>query len=204
MKYIKQFSFVNSSDFGEQILIYTKIFIEDIVGYAVMTALIINHPISWNIMLYNPAEVHWSFVWTYCYHLLGRKIKVTLSKKYAASRAVPSLCITSWFPGIARVYRGLSSWTLLKLSIAFLSQPPQSIVAVDTEPLPTYQQFLIVGFHGYESCTRCLATARLEHTYILRYFGPFGWMPYFSLLTLFLILNNQVKEGNETIPFTER
>jgi hypothetical protein len=27
---------------------------------------------------------------------------------------------TSWFTGVARVYRGLSSWTLLKLSVAFL------------------------------------------------------------------------------------
>jgi hypothetical protein len=47
-------------------------------------------------------------------------------------------------------------------------------ISLVTEPLPSYQQFLIVGFRGYESCTRCLATARLEHTYLLRYFGPFG------------------------------
>jgi hypothetical protein len=103
------------------------------------------------------------------------------------------ICIyTSWFPGVARVYRGLSSWTLLKLSVAFLLQPPRSIVAVDisvvTELLPSYQQFLIVGLLGYESCTRCLATAKLEHTYFLGCFGPLGRMPHFSLLILFLIL----------------
>jgi hypothetical protein len=49
---------------------------------------------------------------------------------------------------------------------------PLSIAAVDIavviEPLPSYQQFLIVGFCGYESCTPCLAMARLEHTYFLR------------------------------------
>jgi hypothetical protein len=65
---------------------------------------------------------------------------------------------------------------------------PRSIVAVDisvvTEPLPRYQQFLIVGFRGYESCTRCVAMPRLEHTYFLGYFGPMGRMPHFSLLIL--------------------
>jgi hypothetical protein len=75
----------------------------------------------------------------------------------------------------------------------------RSIVAVDisvvTEPLPSYQQFLIVAFHGYESCTRCLATAKLEHTYFIRYFGPLGRMPHFSLLILFLILRQSGKRG---------
>jgi hypothetical protein len=42
-----------------------------------------------------------------------------------------------------------------------------------TEPLPSYQQFLSVGFRGYESCTHCLATARLEHTFP-QLFQPFG------------------------------
>jgi hypothetical protein len=46
-----------------------------------------------------------------------------------------------------------------------------------------------------ESCTRCLATARLEHTYFLRYFGPLGRMPHFSLLILFLILIQSGKRG---------
>jgi hypothetical protein len=64
---------------------------------------------------------------------------------------------------------------------------PRSIVAVFTEPLPSYQQFLIAGFRGYESCTCCLATVKLEHTYFLRYFGPLGRMPHFSLLIIFLI-----------------
>jgi hypothetical protein len=76
---------------------------------------------------------------------------------------------------------------------------PLSIVAVDTsvimEPLPSYQQFLNVGFRGYESCTCCLAMARLEHTYFLRYFGPLGRMPHFSLLILFLILIQSGKRG---------
>jgi hypothetical protein len=63
------------------------------------------------------------------------------------------------------------------------------------EPLPSYQQFLIVGFGGYESCTRCLATARLEHTYFLRYFGSLGRMTHFSLLILFLILIQSGKKG---------
>jgi hypothetical protein len=66
----------------------------------------------------------------------------------------------------------------------------RSIVAVDIsvvmEPLSSYQQFLIVGFHGYEKCTRCLAMPRLEHTYIYpflhRYFGPLGRMPRFQAL----------------------
>jgi hypothetical protein len=66
---------------------------------------------------------------------------------------------------------------------------------VVTEPLPSYQQFLIVGFRGYESCTRCLATARLERTYFLRYFCPLGRMPHFSLLVLFLILIQSAKRG---------
>jgi hypothetical protein len=66
---------------------------------------------------------------------------------------------------------------------------------VVTEPLPSYQQFLIVGFRGYESCTRCLATAKLEHTYFLRYFGPSGRIPHFSLLILFLTLIQSGKRG---------
>jgi hypothetical protein len=72
---------------------------------------------------------------------------------------------------------------------------PRSIVAVVTEPLPSYQQILIVCFCGYESCTCCLATAMLEHTYFLRYFGPLGKMPYFSLFILFLILIQSGKRG---------
>jgi hypothetical protein len=64
-----------------------------------------------------------------------------------------------------------------------------------TEPLPSYQQFLIVGFRWYESCTRCLATAKLEHTYFLRYFGLLGRMPHFSQLILFLILIQSGKRG---------
>jgi hypothetical protein len=70
-----------------------------------------------------------------------------------------------------------------------------------TEQLPRYQQFLIVGFRGYESCTRCLALARLEYTYFLRHFGPLGRMPHFSLLMLFLILIEIGKRGklNSTI-----
>jgi hypothetical protein len=76
---------------------------------------------------------------------------------------------------------------------------PRSIVAVNisvvTEPLPSYQQFPIVGFRGYESCTRCLATARLDHTYFLRYFGPLGRMSRFSMLILFLILIQSGKRG---------
>jgi hypothetical protein len=42
------------------------------------------------------------------------------------------------------------------------------------------------------------------HPFFLRYFGPLGRMPHFSLLILFFILIQLVKEGNETIPFTER
>jgi hypothetical protein len=76
---------------------------------------------------------------------------------------------------------------------------PRSIVAVNisvvTEPLPSYQQFLIVCFHGYESRTHCLATARLEHTYFLRYFGRLGRMPHFFLLILFVIFIQSDKRG---------
>jgi hypothetical protein len=61
-------------------------------------------------------------------------------------------------------------------------------ISVVSEPLPSYQQFLTVSFRGYESRIRCLATARLEHTHFLRYFGPLGRIPHFSLLILFLIL----------------
>jgi hypothetical protein len=50
-----------------------------------------------------------------------------------------------------------------------------------------------------ESCTRCLAMPRLEHIYIyqffLRYFGPLGRMPHFSLPILFLILIQSGKRG---------
>jgi hypothetical protein len=70
-----------------------------------------------------------------------------------------------------------------------------SIVAVVTELLPSDQQFLTVGSRGCESCTRCLATARLEHTYFLRYFGPLGRMLHFSLCILFLILIQSGKRG---------
>jgi hypothetical protein len=69
------------------------------------------------------------------------------------------------------------------------------IKSLVTEPLPSYQQFLIVGFRGYESCTLCLAKARLEDTYFLRYFGPLGRMPLFSLFILFLILIQSDKRG---------
>jgi hypothetical protein len=64
-----------------------------------------------------------------------------------------------------------------------------------TEHLPSYEQLLFVGLRGYESCTRCLATASLEHTYFLRYFGPLGRMSHFSLLILFLILIQSGKRG---------
>jgi hypothetical protein len=75
------------------------------------------------------------------------------------------------------------------------------------EPLPSYQQFLIVGFRGYELCARCLAMSRLAYTYInfssdiLALWAECHISPsmYYSLY-----LYNQVKEGNETIPFTER
>jgi hypothetical protein len=40
-----------------------------------------------------------------------------------------------------------------------------------------YQVFIIVGFQGYESCSRCPAMAMLEHTYFLRYFSPLVRMP---------------------------
>jgi hypothetical protein len=39
------------------------------------------------------------------------------------------------------------------------------------------------------------------HTFFVRYFGRLGRMPNFSLL---ILLYNQVKEENETIPLTER
>jgi hypothetical protein len=60
--------------------------------------------------------------------------------------------------------------------------------SVVMELLHSYQQFFIVRFRGYESWTRCLATARPKHTYFLKYFGPLGRMSHFSLLILFLIL----------------
>jgi hypothetical protein len=44
-----------------------------------------------------------------------------------------------------------------------------------------------------ESCTRCLATTRLEHTYFFRYFGLLVRMSHFSLLILFLILTQSGK-----------
>jgi hypothetical protein len=71
------------------------------------------------------------------------------------------------------------------------------------EPLPSYQQFPIVDFRGYESCTRCLAMPRLEHIYIypffFRYFGPFGRMSHFSLPILFLIQSGKRGKWNYTI-----
>jgi hypothetical protein len=72
---------------------------------------------------------------------------------------------------------------------------PRSIVAMVTEPLPSYQQFIIAGFREYESWTHCLETARLEHTYFLKYFGPLGRMPHFSLLILILIHIQSSKSG---------
>jgi hypothetical protein len=45
------------------------------------------------------------------------------------------------------------------------------------------------------SRTRCLATARLQHTYFLRYFGPLGRMPHLFLLILLLILIQSGKRG---------
>jgi hypothetical protein len=54
-------------------------------------------------------------------------------------------------------------------------------------------------FRGYESCTRCLATARLKHTYVLRYFGPLGRMPHFTQLILFLIQSGKRGKWNYAI-----
>jgi hypothetical protein len=72
-----------------------------------------------------------------------------------------------------------------------------------TEPLPSYQQCLIVGFRGYELYTRCLATARFEHisSDISALWAECHISP---CLYSSLYLYNQVKEGSETIPFTER
>jgi hypothetical protein len=78
-------------------------------------------------------------------------------------------------------------------------------ISLVTEPLPSYQQFPIVGFRGYESCTRCLATARLEHIYISSdIWTVWAECHIYPCLYSSLYLYNQVKEGNETIPFTER
>jgi hypothetical protein len=59
----------------------------------------------------------------------------------------------------------------------------------------------LLVFRGYESCTRCLAIARLEHTYFLRYFGPLGRMSHFSRLVLFLIFiqSDKIGKWNYTI-----
>jgi hypothetical protein len=61
------------------------------------------------------------------------------------------------------------------------------------EPLSSYQQFLIVGFHGYESCTRCLATATLEHIFP-KTFRPFGhnstFLPAYTLPYTYTIKQN--------------
>jgi hypothetical protein len=72
-------------------------------------------------------------------------------------------------------------------------------IFVVMEPLPSYQQFPIVGFRGCETCTQCLAMARLGHTHFLRYFGPLGRMPHFSLLILFLIQSGKRGKCNYTI-----
>jgi hypothetical protein len=61
--------------------------------------------------------------------------------------------------------------------------------------IASYEQFRVFGFRGYESCSRCFATGRLEHTYFLRYFGPLGRMSHSSLLILFLILIQSGKRG---------
>jgi hypothetical protein len=103
--------------------------------------------------------------------------------------------ITSWFPSVARVYRGLSSWTLLKLSVAFLRDQlmPSIYPWLRNRCLAINNSSLLVS--ADESYTRCRATARLEHTYFFRYYGPMGRMPHFSLRILFLTFIQSGKRG---------
>jgi hypothetical protein len=121
---------------------------------------------------------------------------------YQAGEGINSMCSVKSYYHTALILHRLTSYILLYSLFQFIvllvclcreviCSFPFITYTVDisivTEPLPSYQQFLIVGFCGYESCTRCLATASLKHTYFLRYFGPLGRMPHFSLLIRFLI-----------------
>jgi hypothetical protein len=115
---------------------------------------------------------------------------------------------TSWSPGVARVYRGLSSWTLLKLSVAFRYN-------VRDQLLPSIYRWLR---------NRCLAinnssllvSADMSHLPVV-WQRP-GWNIHISsdisalwpechispCLYSSLYLYNQVRQENETIPFTEK
>jgi hypothetical protein len=99
---------------------------------------------------------------------------------------IPRVCL---FPNFYQAGEGMNSMCSVKSYPALPGYLfiPRSIVAIDisvvTEPLPSS---LLVS--ADESCTRCLATVRLEYTYFLRYFVPLGRMPHFSLLILFHIL----------------
>jgi hypothetical protein len=101
-----------------------------------------------------------------------------------------TLCwIHTYISNLPQIFRPFRQYATLlpPYSHTYIYTIKYILISVVTEPLPSYQQFHIVGFRGYKSCTRCLATTRLERTYFLRCFGPLGRMLHFSLLKLFLI-----------------
>jgi hypothetical protein len=116
---------------------------------------------------------------------------------YQAGEGINSMCsVKSYCKHTTLILHRLTSCaSAAKLSVAFLLYPTPSIYPCLRNRCLAINKFLIVGFRRYESCTRCLATVRLEHTYFLRYFGPLCRMSHFSLLILFLILIQSDKRG---------
>jgi hypothetical protein len=111
----------------------------------------------------------------------------------------------SWFPAVARVYRGRSSWTVLKLSVAFYNLRDKLLHSI----YPWLRNRCLAI--NYSSL---LVSADMSHVPVARQ-RP-GWNIYISLglsalwaechisPCLYSYLYNHVKEGNETIPLTER
>jgi hypothetical protein len=137
----------------------------------------------------------------------GRSVGIVRLRTKATNLVFLVICRTSWFPGVARVYRGLSSWTLLKLSVAFYNLRYQLLPSI--YPLLRNRCLAINN-------SSLLVSADMNHV-------PFAWQrPGWNIhissdisvlwaechispcLYSSLYLYNQVKEGNETIPFTER
>jgi hypothetical protein len=108
------------------------------------------------------------------------------ARKYKYAHSLTELS-PSWKLPVVQPLKNFPAFYGTEGSLPYSQEP-------STGPYPEpYQSSLLIS--AAESCSRCLATARLEHTYFLRYFGPLGRIPHLSLLILFLILIQSGKRG---------
>jgi hypothetical protein len=114
--------------------------------------------IFWNIMPWNPVEVHGYFGVTYCFHLQGRWISEAASKKQVTKRAMNLTSSLSQAATLLIYIREVSGSNLVggpAILAELLHRFPQFVYAnAGTEPnlslnwfppLPSYLLFIIVA-----------------------------------------------------------